>query len=75
MVTGDRSHKTRVLRQRYTLFLRFPRLGSVRPLPRTDLEKTKMLPDEKSHDLGTRRESFENKMTYYFFISRRLWVK
>ena len=30
---------------------------SLRPLPKTDVEEIKLLPDETFHGLGTRRES------------------
>ena len=34
-----------------------PQFGSLRPLPKTDLEKIKLIPDEKSHGSGIQRES------------------
>ena len=51
------------------------------PIKKTDSEKIKLLQavpdDEKSHDLGTQRESYkqEEKMAYSLFFFRRVWFK
>ena len=37
-------------------FFKVPQFGSLRPLPKTYLEKIKQLLDEKPHGLGTQRE-------------------
>ena len=49
----------------YFDFQRFPRFWSLRRLPRTDPKANKtaiiIMPDEKSHGLGIKRESREKK--------------
>ena len=48
---------------RHFFIYTIPQFGSSRPLVEAVLEKNKtaMIPDEKSHDLGTRRESCQKK--------------
>ena len=53
--------------KKHHVFSEDPQFGSLRPLPNTDLEKSKtaMIPDEKSHGLGTQRESCDGKVAYF----------
>ena len=63
----------------FSFFLRCLNFGSLRPLPKTDLEKNKTAAtsDEKSHGLGytarimRKKNKSKNKMAYF----RRFWVR